>query len=199
MVDDDPAVLKSIVFALKQGGLEAVQFKDPREFLTSAERDEVGCVISDLSMPSMTGLELFRELRARNFAKPFIFLTGCGSISTAVEAMKLNAFDYLEKPIKYDELLSLVKRAMESVEQRSHAYDEQDDIGRKIATLTSREREIMDSVADGLLSKQIAKKLAISVKTVEVHRSHLSKKLGVRSVAELVRRLTIYRMEHGAG
>jgi two-component system response regulator FixJ len=197
-VDDDPAMLESIAFVLNQAGLKTVQFNDPKELLVSSDKKEIGCVVADLSMPSMTGIELIRELRLRNFQKPVIFLTGCGSVSTAVEAMKLDAFDYLEKPVQHTELLSSVSRALESAAQRSHAAEKQEDFGEKLRSLTKREREIIDLVADGLPSKQIATRLGISIKTVDVHRSHLSKKLGVRSIAELVRCLTIYRLENEA-
>jgi FixJ family two-component response regulator len=203
-------MLESIAFVLHQAGLRSVSFTEPKEFLASSARQDIGCVLVDLSMPSMTGIELLRELRARNFLKPVIVLTGCGSVTTAVDAMKLDAFDYLEKPVKHTDLLNAVHSALASmenhvsmepkaptpVEAKPNIEAKQQSFAGKLATLTKREREIMDLVFNGLLSKQIATKLGISIKTVEVHRSHVTKKLGARSIAELVRWLTVYRLEN---
>ncbi|MFN9413545.1 MAG: response regulator transcription factor [Pirellula sp.] len=195
VVDDDPAMLESTAFVLQQVGLRSVTFTEPKKFLAMSAKPEIGCVLIDLSMPSMSGIELLRELRVRNFSKPVIVLTGCGSVTTAVAAMKMDAFDYLEKPVKHTDLLDAIYRALASVEPKQSEEIKQQSFARKLETLTKREREIMDLVFNGLLSKQIAAKLGISIKTVEVHRSHVTKKLGARSVAELVRGLTVYRLE----
>ncbi len=195
VVDDDPAMLESTAFVLQQVGLRSVTFTEPKKFLAMSAKLEIGCVLIDLSMPSMSGIELLRELRVRNFSKPVIVLTGCGSVTTAVAAMKMDAFDYLEKPVKHTDLLDAIYRALASVEPKQSEEIKQQSFARKLETLTKREREIMDLVFNGLLSKQIAAKLGISIKTVEVHRSHVTKKLGARSVAELVRWLTVYRLE----
>ena len=196
LVDDDTSMLESIAFVLQQAGLRSVSFSDPKAFLASSHRDDIACVVIDLSMPNMTGIELLRELRAQSFVKPVIVLTGCGSVSTAVDAMKLNAFDFLEKPIKHTELLNTVYSAIAAGEKQPRPKANLVNIAGKLETLTKREREIMDLVVVGHLSKQIATKLGISIKTVEVHRSHVTKKLGARSVAELVRWLTVYRLEN---
>jgi FixJ family two-component response regulator len=194
IVDDDPTMLESTAFVLQQVGLRSVTFTEPKKFLAMSTKQEIGCVLIDLSMPSMSGIELLGELRVRNFSKPVIVLTGCGSVTTAVAAMKLDAFDYLEKPVKHTDLLDAIHRAIASVEPKQSEEVKQQSFAGKLATLTKREREIMDLVFNGLLSKQIATKLGISIKTVEVHRSHVTKKLGARSVAELVRWLTVYRL-----
>jgi two-component system response regulator FixJ len=196
LVDDDPAMLESVAFVLKQVGLKSVSFTEPKEFLAKSTRQEIGCVVIDLAMPSMSGIELLRELRERNFQKPIIVLTGCGAVKTAVDAMKLDAFDYLEKPVKHTDLLNAIYGALASVGTRPTDDVKQQSFAKRLATLTKREQEIMDLVFNGLLSKQIATKLGISIKTVEVHRSHVTKKLGARSVAELVRWLTVYRLEN---
>jgi FixJ family two-component response regulator len=196
LVADDTSMLESIAFVLQQAGLRSVSFSDPKAFLASSHLDDIGCVIMDLSMPNMSGIELLRELRSRSFVKPVIVLTGCGSVSTAVDAMKLSAFDFLEKPIKHTELLNTVYSAIAAREKQPRPETNQLNIAGKLETLTKREREIMDLVVVGHLSKQIATKLGISIKTVEVHRSHVTKKLGARSVAELVRWLTVYRLEN---
>jgi FixJ family two-component response regulator len=196
LVDDDPSMLESIAFVLHQAGLGSVSFTEPNAFLDASNSHDIGCVLIDLSMPSMTGIDLLRELRARNFRPPVIVMTGCGSVATAVDAMKLEAFDYLEKPVKHTDLLNAVHSAIALREPKTAEDAKQQSFAGKLATLTNREREIMDLVFNGLLSKQIATKLGISVKTVEVHRSHVTKKLGARSVAELVRWVTVYRLEN---
>lgn len=141
-------------------------------------------------MPEMTGLELYRRLLDRGFSKPVIILTGCGTIPSAVEAMRIGALEYLEKPIEHSLLIDHIRRAIERDREFEAAAIETKELKQKIQTLTNRELEVMQLVADGLLTKQIAAKLQISIKTIEVHRSNLSKKLGVTSVASLVRLLS---------
>ncbi len=195
LVDDDRAMLDSLSFILKKAGLGCTAFQDPNEFLESLPVDGFGCVIVDQSMPTMTGMEFLRELRQRNFSKPVIILTGCGTISSAVEAMHLGAMDYLEKPIEHVRLLETVNRSLHLDTQRFLVAKGQEEINRKTGTLTSREREVMELIADGFLTKQIASKLGIHIKTVEVHRSNLYRKFGVNSFTALVQLLTLHRMD----
>lgn len=195
LVDDDRAVLESLAFVLDKAAFECNAFQDPEDFLEFLPIDGIGCVIVDQSMPAMSGTALLRELRARKVNNPVIFLTGCGTISTAVEAMQLGAIDYFEKPIEHARLLEAVNRSLQLDIQRFLDAQTRSTIDRKMEMLTTREREVMNFIIDGLLTKQIATKLGISIKTVEVHRSRLSKKLGVNSFAALVQLLNQYRDE----
>lgn len=190
LVDDDRALRDSLVYVLEKAGLDCVSFATPSEFLLAKLHDAPGCLVMDLSMPEMTGLELYRRLLDRGFSKPVIILTGCGTIPSAVEAMRIGALEYLEKPIEHSLLIDHIRRAIERDREFEAAAIETKELKQKIQTLTNRELEVMQLVADGLLTKQIAAKLQISIKTIEVHRSNLSKKLGVTSVASLVRLLS---------
>lgn len=194
LVDDDPAMLESFEFMLKKAGLACKAFSNPQEFLLLPLDNQRGCAIIDLAMPSMSGIELMSKLRARGFAKPIVFLTGKGTVATAVEAMRLGAFDFLEKSVHHDRLLEVIQRSADFDSKRMEDKRTQENVAEKMQLLTARQHEVMECIAEGLLSKQIASKLKISIKTVEVHRSQISKRLGVNSLAALVQLLTQYRM-----
>jgi two-component system, LuxR family, response regulator FixJ len=197
VVDDDQAMVESLVFMLEKAELHCRPFSNPLEFLMLPLVGEVGCAIIDLAMPSMSGLELLNGLRARGFEKPVVFLTGKATVAAAVEAMRLGAFDFLEKPIDHEWLLDVVRRAIEYDAKRLQEKQASEDVARKMQTLTARQHEVMECIAEGLPSKQIASKLQISIKTVEVHRSQIAKRLGVNSLAALVQMLTQYKLKHG--
>ena len=186
VVDDDPAVRDSIAMLVRAEGLEARTFDSAQSFLAGWERREESCVIIDLRLPDLNGLELQERLAATVDAPPVIFLTGFGTVPAAVRALKAGAMDFLEKPFDPGALLARVHEALaRDREWRSEI--------RRLETLIPREREILGEVAGGDTNKVIAANLGISVRTVELHRARGMRKLGVRSVAELVRLL------HGHG
>jgi len=190
LVDDDRDFLASLVFLLGKADLNCVPFHSASDFLAAEVEVGPACLILDLAMPLMSGMELFRELKRRNYKKPIAFLTAVGTIPSAVEATKLGAAEFIEKPIEPSELIDKVKQHLEADRQamiRSSAVEE---FEKKFQALTARELEIVMLMRDGLLSKQIASQLGISIKTIEVHRSHISKKLGAKSAAQLLQLLS---------
>ena len=181
VVDDDPAVRDSIAMLVRAEGLEARTFESARSFLAGWERSEESCIIIiDLRLPDLSGLELQERLSATGDAPPVIFLTGFGTVPAAVHALKAGAMDFLEKPFEPGALLARVHEGLARDRARRSAM-------RRLETLTRRERQILEEVAGGDTNKVIAVNLGISVRTVELHRARGMRKLGVRSVAELVR------------
>ena len=189
-MDDDRDFLASLVFLLGKADLNCVPFHSATDFLAASMEIGPACLILDQAMPLMSGMELFRELKLRKFKKPIAFLTAAGTIPSAVEAIKLGAAEFLEKPIKSAELIDKVKQYLESDRQAMIRSSSVDEFETKLKTLTARELEIAMLVHDGLLSKQIASRLGLSIKTIEVHRSNVSKKLGAKSAAQLLNLLS---------
>lgn len=186
VIDDEAAVRDGLARLLRSAGWNVQACADGREFLDNAPHDGLGCVLLDVAMPDMTGPQLHDELRARSYSYPVIYLTGRGTVSVGVQAMRQGAFDFLEKPVDGDTLLSVIETAIaRHADQRSRAH-RLDDIRQRLAHLSAREREVMDHVIQGRLNKQIADQLAISLKTVKVHRGRAMAKMGVHSVAQLV-------------
>ena len=186
IVDDDNAVRSALKLLFRTAQLDAVAFPSADAFLSDADLAQRCCVLLDIRMPGMTGTALHEELLRRNARVPVIFITGHGDIPMAVDAMKKGAFDFIEKPFDDEQLLSQVLAALESFDAADlereaplEAFDE---------LLSSRQREVLQRVLDGKPSRQIAEELAISVKTVEFHRSRIMQKLGVKTAAELFRR-----------
>ncbi|HME28530.1 MAG TPA: response regulator [Pseudolabrys sp.] len=187
LVDDDPGVLKSITRLLNAAGYKTQSFSSPREFLSSHDPTVPGCAIIDLVMSEFDGLHLQQALIDSGSERPIIFLTGNGDISTSVTAMKAGAVDFLTKPVKREALFSAVVRAANVDAASRKKRKESKSIGDRLATLTHREREVLEFVIAGRLNKQIAASLGTVEKTVKVHRGRMMAKLGVRSVADLVR------------
>lgn len=187
LVDDQPAILQALARLLKAEGYMVQAFGSARAFLDSGSEAMAGCLVLDLSMPEMSGLDLQQELARRSSELPLIFLTGHGDIDSGVRAMKLGAFDFLTKPVDGQRLLETVQAALEHnvLARASHAA--RDDLRARLASLTPREREVMERVAEGLLNKQIGAALGMAEKTVKVHRARVMQKLNVRSVSALVR------------
>lgn len=186
VIDDDAGVRHGLTDLLRSAGWDVEAYAAAGEFLDSVDSDGIGCIVLDVSMPGMTGPELHDELRRRGRTLPIVYLSGRGTLSIGVEAMRQGAYDFLEKPVDEAALLSVVEAA---VARRQHAYVQENhlnDIRQRLGRLSPREREVMDNVIRGRLNKQIASDLAIGVKTVKVHRSRAMSKMGVRSVAELV-------------
>jgi FixJ family two-component response regulator len=187
LVDDDPRVLRALSRLLSAMGYNTKSFTSPQTFLAQHDVSEPGCAILDVSMPNIDGLELQRALSAAGSQLPVIFLTGKGDIPTTVHAMKAGAVDFLTKPVSDRDLLAAIERAEKEDARSRRANAELEAINAKIAILTPREREVMTHVIAGKLNKQIAGDLGTVEKTIKVHRGRMMEKLGVRSVADLVR------------
>jgi FixJ family two-component response regulator len=187
LVDDDPAVLKGLSRLLRSAGLTVATFSSSQDFLGHYHSNAPGCLVLDVAMPGLNGLELQKALAANGSGIPIIFLTGHGDIPMSVQAMKRGAADFLTKPVNDDDLLEAVRAALEKdrVDRRAHA--EVAETQQRLATLTSREREVLEHVVAGQLNKQTAADLGIVEKTIKVHRSRMMQKMKVHSVAELVR------------
>lgn len=187
VVDDDRSVLKSLSRLLRTKGYEVRAYQSGREFLDQHDPDVPGCAILDMSMPGMSGLEIQRELAISDVNRPVVFLSGSSGVPASVKAMKEGAVDFLTKPAKARDLLEAIAAACERQLKAREQKGELNDIQARIANLTPRERQVLDGVVSGLLNKQIAGRLGISLKTVKLHRSRMMHKMSVRSVADLVR------------
>ncbi len=187
IVDDDASVRDSLRCLVETVGLEVEAYASPHDFLRSFKPSRPGCLVLDLRLPGMSGLELQRRLADSGVMIPIIFITGYGDIRSAVQAMELGAVYFLEKPYSEQRLVDLIQESLER-DQRLRARHQSVARARKrLSQLTTREREVVDLLAEGRSSKMIAAALRLSKKTVDLHRSHIIKKLGVSSVAELVR------------
>jgi FixJ family two-component response regulator len=187
LVDDDAGVLKALSRLLRARGYEVQPFTSPQAFLADHDASIPGCAVLDVSMPALDGLQLQQALTAEGSQRPVIFLTGKGDIPTSVRAMRAGAIDFLTKPINDADLLAAIARAEKEDAAARHANAERDSISARFAILTPREREVMTHVIAGRLNKQIAGDLGTVEKTIKVHRGRIMEKLGVRSVADLVR------------
>jgi len=187
IVDDDPDVRKALARLLAADGFEVAQSGSTQEFLERYDPAANGCIILDLSMPGMDGLELQALLAQRGASHPVIFLTGCGDIASSVRAMKAGAIDFLTKPVDVDALLEAVKRGVVLDDEARHRDHDRGDAQALFATLTPRERELIPYLTTGRLNKQIAGDLGIAEKTIKVHRSRIMHKLHIRSLVDLVR------------
>lgn len=197
LVDDDAGVLAALTRLLLSDGLAACPCATTRAFLEAYDASIAGCVVLDLSMPGMNGLELQALLRERGVGCPVIFLTGCGDIPTSVRAMKAGAVDFLTKPVDGDTLLEAVHRGICLDEAIRRSRIDQHHAQVLLDTLTPRERQVVPYLLAGRLNKQIAADLAVAEKTVKVHRSRILHKLGVRSLVDLVHFME--RVDHHAG
>ena len=187
VVDDDAAVLKSLSRLLRSAGLAVATFSSPRQFLDRHDPDTPGCLVLDVAMPGLNGLELQQALIASGHELPIIFLTGHGDIPMTVQAMKRGAVDFLTKPVNDENLLKAIRVAIEKDRLQRQARANVTEIQQRLATLTPREREVLQHVISGQLNKQIAADLGTVEKTVKVHRARVMQKMKVQSVAELVR------------
>ena len=187
LVDDDDGVLKALSRLLRAGGYEAKPYRSPEEFLAEHDAETPGCVVLDLSMPGLDGLELQERLKRDGVERPIIFLTGTADIPASVQAMKAGAIDFLLKPAQRAELFAAVERAMEYDAKARQVREDREAFEGRLARLTPREREVLTYVVAGRLNKQIAAELGTVEKTIKVHRGRMMAKLGCRSVAELTR------------
>jgi two-component system response regulator FixJ len=187
VVDDDFAMRKSTCMLLQAAGLTAIPYESAEAFLKGYQRGSPGCLILDLNMGGMSGMELLQNLRAGMFDLPVIILTGTGTVRQAVEGMKLAAHDFLEKPLDPGILVAKVKTALNANASRGAEVAEIEQLQQRFATLTARERLLLKHIVDGLPNKLIAVELDIAIKTVEHHRSKLMEKAGASNAADLVR------------
>lgn len=189
IVDDDPSVTKALLRIFHSAGIEAAAFASAAAFLDAPDAvvDGGGCIVLDVSMPDMDGLALQEALVARGRALPIVFLTAHGDIPMSVRAIKAGAIDFLTKPVDQDRLLKAVDVAFEEDRRQRRAREAQAEIARRLASLTTREREVLGHLVAGKLNKQVAAALGTVEKTIKVHRAHIMLKLGVRSMAEVVR------------
>ena len=187
IVDDDPSARKGLVLLVRSAGWHGEAFASAREFLARPAFSGVGCVILDVRMPGMTGLELRDAMAAQNISLPIVFLTGHGDVPTGVDAMKKGAVDFLQKPVDDEALLEAIQRALEQHAAARNHRQEVERIQARLHRLTPREHEVMEYVIGGSLNKQIAAELQIAEATIKQHRGLVMQKMEVSSVPELVR------------
>lgn len=187
LVDDDTGVRNGLSRLLRARGYDVRPYSSPREFLQHHDPATPGCAVLDVAMPGLDGLGLQQALAAGGSHRPIIFITGKGDVPTSVRAMKAGALDFLTKPVKEADLLEAILRAKKRDAEHRLVSSELESIQAKVNTLTPREREVLVHVVAGRLNKQIAGDLGTVEKTIKVHRSRMMEKLGVRSVADLVR------------
>lgn len=187
IIDDDSSVRDSIALMLGLLGFRTAVFADAEGFLSAYQSDWTGCVIADLRLPGKSGLELQAELGARGSTLPFVIITAHGDVPSARAAFQGQAIDFLEKPFDDEQLRAAILTAFSLEGRRIQRADDSRGDAERLAKLTVREREVMEQAATGLHAKEIAAALKISPRTVEVHKTRLMAKLGVRNVAELVR------------
>lgn len=187
VVDDDDAVRNSLRMLLKSAGVHAEASASAQEFLSTYEVTQPGCLVLDVRMPGMSGLEMQHELNLRGATIPVIFITGHGDIPMAVEAMQHGAFDFLQKPFRDQELLDRVQRALIRDSDYRARLRQTDRIRERLASLSPREREVLNLVTQGKANKMVAGDLGVSQRTVEIHRAHVMQKMEAGSLAELVR------------
>lgn len=186
VVDDDPVLNRSMRRLLEVEQLEAQSHPSAEQLLEQYDPDVPGCVLTDLRMPGMDGLRMLHEMRSRGWMTPVIFMSAYVEIRAAVDAVRFGAVDFVEKPFDGRQMIDRVHEALRMDEQIRLERAELCDLCQRLDRLTRREREVLDRVVDGRLSKQIALDLQISPRTVDVHRSRIAEKLGVESLPELV-------------
>ncbi|MGG7055299.1 response regulator transcription factor [Nitrosomonas sp. ANs5] len=187
IVDDDPAVRDAFALMLEQAGVHARFFSGAEDFLAAYQPDFAGCLVLDVRMPGMDGIQLQRALVERRCTLPIIFLTGHGDIPMSVRAIKAGAVDFLSKPVTYSKLIASIRAAFIEQEKRYKASEPNHEARARLEKLTKREREVAVLAAQGLSSKEIATQLNISYRTVEIHRCNIMRKIGARSLLELAR------------
>lgn len=187
VIDDDDAVRQSLEFLLKTAGITVRGFESAKAFLDVLPQVISGCVITDVRMPDITGIDLLRRLKDTHPALPVIVITGHGDISLAVEAMKIGAIDFLEKPFDDDQLIAAVRSALNRDAGAVKRQAELVDINEKLAALSNRERQVLDGLVAGNANKTIAFDLGISPRTVEIYRANVMTKMAANSLSDLVR------------
>lgn len=187
IVDDDPSFRDSLQFLLGAAGLEARIFSSARDFLDDADPEAPGCLLLDVRMPGMSGLDLQKELAHAEIFLPIIFITGHGTVPMSVRAMKAGAVDFLQKPFDEPDLLNAIHQAVEQDRQARMERDELREIQKRINSLTAREVEVFTLVVSGMLNKQVAYRLGTTERTIKAHRSRIMEKMEADSLTDLVR------------
>jgi FixJ family two-component response regulator len=186
LIDDDPSILKGITRLLGAAGLRTKSFTSPRAFLDAHDASQPGCIVLDLSMPELSGLDLQQRLALTNKARPIVFISGRDDVPASVSAMKAGASDFLTKPVDGEVLLGAVRTAIEKDRSIRENGARLQELEKRLYRLTLRERQVLEGVVCGRLNKQIGTELGIVEKTVKVHRSRVMSKMGVRSIVELM-------------
>lgn len=187
VIDDDDGVRDSLAFLLDCSGIATQTYASAAQFLATLPSDPNGCVITDVRMPDMTGMELLEELKRRGFSTPVIVITGHADVPMAIQALHAGVADFIEKPFSDEAILVAVRTALAQQQGRSEMEAERDRIIARLATLSGREREVMDGLVEGKANKVIAFELEISARTVEVYRANAMTKMHARTLSELVR------------
>ena len=197
VVDDDAGVRNAMRSLLKSVGLESILFGSAQEFLDGYKPSQPGCLLLDIRMPGMSGLELQQQLNLRGAVIPVIFMTGHGDIPMAVEAMQHGAFDFLQKPFRDQDLLDRIQKAISKDGELRKSLGQHTRTRERLDSLTPREREVLDLLVKGKQNKAVAQELGVSPRTVEIHRARVMEKMEVTSIAELVRMML--DVKQGAG
>ena len=187
VVDDDDAVRSSLRLLLKSVGLPTIAHASAHEFLAAWDGDQPGCLVLDVRMPGMSGIELQAELNQRGAIIPVIFISGHGDIPMAVEAIQHGAFDFLQKPFRDQDLIDRVQRALASDAEHRQLLQQRETLRQRLESLTPREQEVLELVTQGKANKVMAGDLGVSQRTVEIHRARVMEKMGAQSLAQLVR------------
>jgi len=186
VLDDEPAVVVALARMLQSSGFTVSAYTSAAEFLEAHDAETPGCLVADVRMPGMNGLELQRTLLARGIDRAIVFVTGRGDIPTTVQAMKAGAVTFLSKPVQRAELVAAVREALLLDAAGRAQHREREDLVRRLASLTPRERQVLELVATGMLNKQIAAELGAAEKTIKVHRGRIMEKMQVRTATALV-------------
>jgi two-component system response regulator FixJ len=197
VVDDDSAVRKSLELLLKSTGMRVAAYSSATEFLAAHPEDPPGCLVLDVRMAGMSGLELQEQLNARHSILPVIFITGHGDVPMAVEAMQAGAVDFIQKPFRDQDLLDRISQALEKDAAARRQLAERSGIERRLASLTPRETEVLHLVVAGKANKVIAGDLNLSQRTVEIHRARVMEKMRAQSIAHLVRMIVAVQSPGG--
>jgi len=187
VIDDDDAVRDSLAFLLESADLTVRTYESALQFLEQASRLEAGCIVTDIRMPEMTGLDLVRHLNDQGSSLPVIVITGHGDVPLAVEAMRAGVADFIEKPFDDEVMLTALRRALDISRNHAEEAAERRDIAQRLARLSTRERQVLDGLVAGQANKVVAQNLGISPRTVEVYRANLMAKMQASSLSELVR------------
>lgn len=187
IIDDDDALRDSLIFLLSSVGIEAKSYDSAAAFLNDPQRTISGCIITDVRMPGMNGIDLLHKLKSEGISVPIIVMTGHGDVPLAVEAMKLGAFDFIEKPFDEDALLTSVRGALGVQEKHAREESQRQEIENRLVQLSTRERQVLDGLVAGQANKVIAFELGISPRTVEIYRANVMTKMQANSLSDLVR------------
>lgn len=187
VIDDDAAMRDSLNFLLDSSGFGVTLFDNAQSFIDTLPGLAFGCVVSDVRMPGIDGIELLKRMRAQNSPFPILIMTGHGDVPLAVEAMKLGAVDFLEKPFEDDRLITMIEAAIRQAEPVAKSEAISQEIAARVASLSPRERQVMEGLIAGLSNKLIAREYDISPRTIEVYRANVMTKMQANSLSELVR------------